>query len=100
MRDVFIPEAKKCDGHLHHGASTPDALYDTPTVYGSWANLCQPCMDSFGRRSDSLTKRLVVGEAPERTRADIRRELYAAIEAGDFEAAFDACGDEDPTLYL
>lgn len=100
------------------------ADYDVRTLNGQWANLCQTHFDTMtdGTLGTGYGQRLIVApptpppaepgtvgamlEAKERRaqerqrRADIRAEMLAAIDAGDFEAAFDACGDEDPIAYL
>lgn len=93
---AYIPAPKDCDicGRPAH--------YDARTRSGQWANLCQQHFDSEtnGELGTGLGQRLIVGDAPKRTDKDIRRDILAALEAGDFEAAFDAAGDEDPLLYL
>ena len=95
--EVFIPEPKACDLH-------PDcvAAYDLRLPGGRWGNVCEATYHTLGDPPLGVGRgqRLIVGEAPERTDSDIRTEIRAAIEAGDFEAAFDAAGDRDPLEFL
>lgn len=107
MSDVaYVSELPPCDF-----CSTSDsphvknrkALYDFKTSWGPWANGCEVHWRT-NRATPTLGtgwgQKLVVGEPPERTDEDIKSDVQAAIEAGDWDAFEDAVGDRDPIEFL
>ena len=97
---VYVPSLPDCDMHKVTGI-TVAAAFDARTTSGRWANLCQECFDVHGvGLGTGKGQRFIVGSEPRRNRSEVRREILRALEAGDIEAAFDACGDEDPALFL
>jgi hypothetical protein len=94
---AYISAPKRCDLHPER-----EAKYDFRTTGGSWMNGCQGCFEAHGtgKLGTGYGQRLVVGEPPERTDADIRAEIMEAAEAGDFDAMEDAIGDRDIAEFL
>lgn len=103
---AYISQSKNCDVCKFEKGKTVAALYDARMTRGSgagqWANLCQ---SDFEERTDQRLgtgygQRLIVGNQPEKSDAYVRSQIFAALEDGDMEAAFDACGDRDPMEFL
>lgn len=104
---AYVTEMPLCDFCKESGV-TRKAKYDAKTLWGPWAHMCEIHMRNNGphtpggepRLGTGVGQRLVLGEEPERTVADIRRDVMAAVEAGDWDAFEEAIGDGDPAEYL
>lgn len=97
---VYISTAKPCDLHdVTDDGSPCMAAYDLPIPGRGWANVCEATYLALGspQLGTGRGQRLIVGEEPPRDRM---AEARAAIEAGDWDAFEEACGDEDPILFL
>ena len=88
MRNVYIDEPRDCQL-----CKDDTATYDAKTLAGPWAYMCEDCWECEGSYAGG--SRLIVGEEPERTDSDIKSDLCAAIESGDFAAMEEALGDRD-----
>ena len=99
---VYVSALPTCDICQHDdGKPGVTAHYDGATVMGPWANMCRAHFYSHGRGlGTGRGQELIVGEAPERTRADIQRDVNAAVEAGDYDALEEAVGDGDIADWL
>jgi len=93
IRTAYISNYEMCQM-----CDDEEATYDAKTLAGPWAYMCDECYSCEG--SPRNATHIVVGDAPERTDSDITRDLYAAIAAGDFDAAEDAIGDRDISEFL
>jgi hypothetical protein len=79
------------------------AEYDAPTKGGPWANQCAEHFALNG--SPQVGYRLTRDEnhpdlRENRSKADQRKDLAAAIQSGDFDAAEDIIGDGDIAEWL
>lgn len=93
---VYVTSLPKCDIHGTH-----DAKYDAKMPSGPWAYMCAEMFRDLGCKTGTgYGQELVVGEEPERTDDDIKSDLMAAIEAGDFDAAEEALGDRDIAEFM
>lgn len=100
-KKTYISEPKNCDFCPSHAPRT--ARYDFKTSWGPWANGCEIHWRTNRAHTELGTgygQELVVGDPPERTDDDIRKEAMAAIIANDFDAFEDAIGDRDPAEFL
>lgn len=99
---AYVSQLPDCDFCKMSGV-TRKAQYDFKTKDGRWAN---GCAIHWTNHRASMTlgtgwgQRLVVGEPPERTDDDIRSDLAAAIEAGDYDAMEEALGDRDFAEFM
>lgn len=97
---TYITEKRTCDVHEYEkGEPGVTASYDAKTKTGQWANVCEQCFNTHTDRKlgTGHGQRLVMGEPPTR---DMRAEVRAAVESGDFSAFMDAMGDRDPAEFL
>lgn len=97
---TYITEKRTCDVHEYEkGEPGVTASYDAKTKTGQWANVCEQCFNTHtaGVLGTGKGQRLVMGEPPTR---DMRAEVRAAVESGDFSAFMDAMGDRDPAEFL
>lgn len=97
---TYIKEKRTCDICWYvEGTAGIEASYDARTNDGQWANVCEGHFQTHtpGVLGTGKAQRLVIGEAPER---DIRAEVRAAVESGDYSAFEEAIGDGDPADYL
>jgi hypothetical protein len=94
MKTIYISQPKPCS------FCGEPALFDDKTLSGRWADMCQIHHDLHAHPLFTGGYRLIVGEEPERTRADVQREVNAAVMAGDWTAFEDAIGDGDPAEWL
>jgi len=95
MKKIYLASLPQCD---MTGCSAP-ARYDAPTKMGPWAYLCVHHYDTTAA-PNGIGSELVIGEEPERTDDDIRNDLLAAFESGDWDAMEDAIGDRDLAEFL
>lgn len=95
MKTIYLAAPPTCD---MDGCNT-EARYDAPTKMGPWAYLCVQHYDTVAARN-GIGSEIVVGAEPERTDADIRRDLLAAMAEGDWDAMEDAIGDRDIAEFL
>lgn len=98
---AYVSRLPGCD--IHGGDH--DACYDLNlAVIGQrgWANVCEGVYVEAGSPAlgTGRGQRLVVGEAPERTDDDIRKDVAAAVDAGDFDALEDIVGDRDFAEFI
>jgi hypothetical protein len=98
---VYVTRAPQCDfgGDTHKNK----AKYDFKTSWGPWANGCEIHWRTNRATPELGTgfgQRIIEGEEPERTDDDIRSDLAAAIEAGDFDAMEEALGDRDFAEFM
>tara|TARA_A100001388_G_C28611764_1_gene423205 strand:+ start:128 stop:421 length:294 start_codon:yes stop_codon:yes gene_type:complete len=93
LRTAYISNYEMCQM-----CDDEEATYDAKTLGGPWAYMCDECYSCEG--SPRNATRLIVGDPPQRTDADITRDLMAAIAAGDFDAAEEAIGDRDISEFL
>ena len=102
-RIAFVTALPDCDFCKNAGI-TRKAKYDFKTSSGQWANGCAIHFKNHAAQPDVLGtgwgQELRVGEAPERTDEDIRKDLEAAIEAGDYDAMEEALGDRDFAEFM
>lgn len=80
-----------------------DAKYDFRMSNGSWAYGCEKHWKDRRAHVNLGTgfgQELVAGEEQERTDNDIRKDVAAAVAAGDWDALEDAIGDRDPIEFL
>lgn len=100
---AYVSELPKCDFCKNAGV-TRKAKYDFKTSSGQWANGCAIHFKNHAAQPDVLGtgwgQELRVGEAPERTDEEIRADLMAAAEAGDFDAFEEALGDRDFAEFM
>lgn len=99
---TYVTTMPKCDFCKQSGV-TREAKYDFRTQWGPWANGCEIHYLNNRAHTELGTghgQRLVLGEEPERTDDDIRADLAAAIEAGDFDAMEEALGDRDFAEFM
>lgn len=93
---AYVSRIPNCDVHTDVLAE-----YDAKIPGGPWGNLCGQCYTVSGA-SLGLGKgqRYILGEPPVHTDTDRREEARRAVERGDLDAFFDACGDGDPMDFL
>lgn len=99
---AYVSSLPDCDIHKYDRA-TPGvpAKYDGRTRRGPWANMCGPCFEVNGvGLGTGRGQELIVGEPPVRSDAEVSQAILAAMEAGNFDAALEACGDRDPAEFL
>lgn len=98
---AYVSRIPNCDLHSMSTGETVPAEYDAQTSDGRWASVCQ---EHFELEGSSLGlgkgQRYILGEPPVRTDTDRREEARRAVERGDLDAFFDACGDGDPMDFL
>lgn len=77
------------------------AMYDAPTMYGPWANMCA---DDFaghaGAGADSLGYQFVLPGEKQRSEDTLAKEIRDAVNAGDLDLAGDLIGDRDFAEFL
>lgn len=99
-----LPDCDFCKNSNSPRANTRSAKYDFKTKWGPWANGCAAHFRQHAAQPDVLGtgwgQELRVGEEPERTDDDIREDLAAAIEAGDYDAMEEALGDRDFAEFM
>lgn len=116
MKDVYTGTGpnKKCD--ICPTSEQHDAEYDAPTIHGPWANMCADHYATHAStHASAVGYRLLWGDGPERRRPEntnprdaqqmeelrqSKRDLMAAIEAGDYDLAEDIIGDGDISEWL
>ena len=77
------------------------AMYDAPTMYGPWANMCSDDFASHaGAGADSLGYQFVLPGENKRSEDSLAQELRDAIWSGDFDLADELLGDRDPAEFL
>lgn len=104
---VVVAGRPNCDIHQMVEHQRVEALYDGKTTHGPWANMCQVCFEAVGvGLGTGRGQRLLLASEMEETEdnpptdADIRRDLQAAVEAGDFDLAEDILGDRDIAEFM
>lgn len=98
---AYVNSLPLCQMPSHMGTHV-EAEYDAriPSK-GQWGYVCGPHFTSEGcSLGTGKGQRLILGEPPERTDADIRAEVAAAIESGDLDALEDAIGDRDFAEFI
>lgn len=94
-------QQRRCQ--YHQGWLAHAADYDIRIPGDSrWANVCEDAYQQVGSPALGTGKgqRLVYEDPPERTDTDIRRDVAAAVEAGDFDALEDIIGDRDFAEFI
>lgn len=98
--ETYVSDAGQCDFCQQSGV-TRKAKYDFKTQWGPWAKGCEAHFLNNGiKLGTGFGQRLIEGEPPERTDSDIRSDIMAAIEAGDYDAMEDALGDRDIAEFI
>ncbi len=99
MKDKQVKELPKCDFCKARG-NDRDAIYDAPTVAGSWANMCQEDYDCYSR--GSMGTKFVLFQAEESTTTEIlnvieNTSLEDVIMGGELRRVeCPECGFEHP----
>lgn len=98
---AYVSTLPYCDLHMIVKREEVIAEYDAKTSDGRWASMCQAHFDSEGSTLGlGKGQRYVVGEPPAVDLTERREEARRAVERGDLDAFFDACGDGDPMDFL
>lgn len=96
MRKVERSEFPVCDI-----CKRETAMYDAPTMYGPWANMCA---DDFaghaGSNANAIGYEFVLPGEKQRSEDTLAKEIRDAVNAGDFDLAGDLIGDRDFAEFL
>lgn len=101
MKNVYTGTGpnKKCD--LCPASEKHDAEYDAPTIHGPWANMCSDhYATAAAPGADAVAYRLLWGEEPTRTKAEVKADILDAIDRGDADEVWDLVGDGDLLDFL
>lgn len=98
MKTVHVVTLPPCALCTYEEGMTVPARYDSPVDGGRWGYLCERHMETRG--NTGLASRLSDEPEPERSKADVRRDIYAAIDAGNADEVWDLVGDGDLLDFL
>ena len=99
-RSVTVAKLPNCDVCASAGIRDQVAKYDGKTIMGPWANMCQACFADLGVGLGlGRGQELIMRQADEQPH-DRRRDLWAAIEAGNLDLAEEIIGDGDLAGWL
>lgn len=97
-----LPNCQVCGGPPHLAAYDLNLANVMLSASGRWGNVCEVFYEAAGRPplGTGLGQRLIVGDEPVKSDADIRREIRAAINDDDFDSVEDLVGDRDLMEFL
>jgi hypothetical protein len=99
--ETYVRAYPDCDICKYEQGRTTEAHYDGRTTGGQWANMCDVHFASRGLGlGEGRGQRLIVGEKPEMTEAERRKQIHQAVADGDLDLAEELIGDGDIAEWL